>query len=219
MRKGRSGKKKNGSCILCRQKSIRFTYFLRFIEKTMAIKSAFQDNFDTPKVVQELLSLISAAHGYLNSVSAPPVELLQCIASYVSKLLQLFGVAEHQINTTTQPVELVVNAMITFRNDVKRIAHTMQDHDAKGKLFQLCDSLRDSTFPELSIRVEVRTSHLSIVFKDQKDGTSTWKFVDKDFLQKQKEAQEEVQGVSDFSLLVVAEEGSARNSKRMDRKG
>jgi cysteinyl-tRNA synthetase len=157
------------------------------------VREALQDNFNTPKVIEDLLSLISHTHTYLNSATDPPFELLQTISSYIASALSMFGVTLDKVQKgDDSSYEAVVNALVNFRSQVRSAAQSM-DTPSKMSLLKLSDNLRDNILPELSIHLEVQYCNCAALTlaKDKKDGPSTWKYYSRSFWLQQKQVKEE----------------------------
>jgi cysteinyl-tRNA synthetase len=146
----------------------------RLLNKQDLIRSALEDNFDTPTVISELLGLISKTHSYLHKKEENiPEELLVSIVSYVEKLLHIFGIKlNEKTNLTsieTQSTKFI-NILTTFRSIIKNgLLHSLKSNAPKEDLNFLmkeCDNIRDQLLPELGIRVQVslQISYLFLIF-------------------------------------------------------
>ena len=150
------------------------------------VDEALKDDFNTPMVMTHLLDLVKLTNIYMESTATttgatiPTCGLvLRNVATYVTKILQMFGVIEDDCNaigftlggsggndggsSREQIVAPILDAVQSFRSTVRGKA---RNNDMAGVL-KACDTFRDEQLPPLGIR-----------FEDKSDGNSIWKLDD-----------------------------------------
>eukprot|EP00742_Colponemidia_sp_Colp-10_P012117 GILJ01013559.1.p1 GENE.GILJ01013559.1~~GILJ01013559.1.p1 ORF type:complete len:520 (+),score=50.70 GILJ01013559.1:148-1707(+) len=126
--------------------------------------AALFDDFDTPKCITALLSLMSEVNCYLDShtdiVHGPVVTAMDILSSTWTQLglNHVTGATQSADENSTQ-FACLANIVTRFRADVRQAAKESKDF----KLLSLCDQLRDIHLPMSGVRVE-----------DLKQGHSTW---------------------------------------------
>lgn len=140
------------------------------------IKDSLSNDFDTSRVMSELLRLISTTNSMLEApnevlVSNSP-HCLAAVLNFIQTTLENLGYSftskESTLNVT---VEEVINSTIDFRNKVRKTALGITKKDSKELLerkeilLSACDALREDLLKN------------GIELKDRKDTTS-WTFVD-----------------------------------------
>jgi cysteinyl-tRNA synthetase len=132
----------------------------RLAEHQSAVHECLCDNFNTPGAMAALLAIVSDANSYVTKNSAVDALLLKKGATYVTRILRIFGVATQEdfgfpvgaegAGGYEEHVAPVVSAMVAFRDEVRAAA--------KGTpaLMKACDELRDEKLVELGVRVEDR---------------------------------------------------------------
>ena len=128
-----------------------------------AVHSSLCDNFDTPRAMEAIFSLVSSTNKYINRGKGDGVRvmLLLNIARYVSLICRTFGLAEDSDsigfggstgNSSGGASEGLLNAFVSFRDQVRKLARDTGNRD----LLELCDSVRDDVMPGLGVRLEDR---------------------------------------------------------------
>jgi cysteinyl-tRNA synthetase len=145
------------------------------------VRAALCDNFDTPKAVNELSQLVTAANKYLQKSPADiKIPLVRQVSKFVFKILSCFGLYEEGDYPAVtgegetgasmeEHITPLMNALAIFRHKVKQSA---KDPTA---IFKLSDELRDDILPYLGVRLE------------DKGAESIWKFENKEDLIKERE--------------------------------
>lgn len=159
-------------------------FIKRYLKRSQTIEEALKDNFDTPTVMSELLSLASNIHSYIQKKDLyTSIELLHTTSSYIERMLNIFGVerkVEMPIESSMDPNVQLIDTLASFRSKVKSIA-VSADPETKQKLLEECDELRDRTLPSLFIQLQ-----------DRQDGGFVWKVSDKETFEREERAKEEV---------------------------
>jgi len=112
------------------------------------IHAALCDNFDTPKTLDLLSALVIKANAYMSNNTDIKVHLLQSVASYVEHILDSFGCILPLKQQDSELTSALLNVICEFRTQVKANAAD------KAALFKLCDQIRDTTLPEVGVRIE-----------------------------------------------------------------
>eukprot|EP01022_Parablepharisma_sp_SALTPOND_P029537 TRINITY_DN738_c0_g1_i1.p1 TRINITY_DN738_c0_g1~~TRINITY_DN738_c0_g1_i1.p1 ORF type:complete len:851 (-),score=40.70 TRINITY_DN738_c0_g1_i1:4257-6809(-) len=130
-----------------------------FNKKSEAIHNSLCDSFDTPTAMRTLFEIITSTNTYLKTANVVKKTLVDKVAGYVSFVLSSFGVFPSTSATLSQGVVQqqdlektitpYINALCQFRDEVKEKAK-----EGPGKVFEVCDKMRDEVLPELGIRVE-----------------------------------------------------------------
>jgi len=147
------------------------TDFLNKVSKSRGlIHNHLCDDFDIPTALEELRIIVKLTNIYMmdngNAAKAGPVrEACQMVSKYLSILgigggNQSFGIAvngyEAKGNTsggTKEDLAQVLDVLTQFRSDIRT---ALRSDNAKGKIFQLCDELRDEHLAKLNIAIEDR---------------------------------------------------------------
>jgi len=140
------------------------------------------DNFDYPAVILLLSDLISATQKYRQIADSKTV-ILQQIRQYVDKMLRTFGVMNDidagfiQLGSDENQERLqgILNALTTFRQDVRSAAMKLKDSNGSKDILSLCDKLRNETLIDVGVRIE-----------DSESG-SIWKLADPNELRQQRD--------------------------------
>lgn len=116
------------------------------------IHIALCDSIDTRTVLELLRKIISNSHSYINiqynNNLTPNYNTLEPIVSYVTRILQIFGVIEkHQ---SKEEIDPCIIAFANFRETVRQIALKQKNVE----ILNLCDTVRDNVFPTFGVRVE-----------------------------------------------------------------
>jgi len=148
-----------------------------YLASRQTVHESLLDNFNTKDAMAALLKVINEANAYLRSPNAKPSTLLlRAIATYVTQILQVFGVIsgadEFGFGSGTADgkggdaaadgsgSESYIGAMVNFRESVRDAAlEAAKGGDSKAaiqSILQICDSLRDETLPTLGVRLEDR---------------------------------------------------------------
>lgn len=128
-----------------------------FLEATGKVDSALCDNFDTRTALNSLSGLVKD----YNKASDCDLFLLKVIASYIFRILEVFGAGfdEYNIEAMFNITELemqafrYVHAMANFRADIRVASKLGEPIGSLKQILNLCDSLRDTTLPNLGIRL------------------------------------------------------------------
>ena len=181
------------------------------------VDEALKDDFNTPGVMTHLLDLVKLTNIYMETTTATGTTIPMCglvlrnVATYVTKILQMFGVIEDDCtaigftvgggsdgggNNREQIVTPILDAVQSFRSTVREKARA---NDMEGVL-KACDTFRDEQLPPLGIR-----------FEDKSDGKSIWKLDDPAVLlleqeQKRAEAQAKAEEKAAKAAEVAAKE-------------
>lgn len=164
-----------------------------FNSTIVSVHKALCNNFDTRSTLNALSGLVKSYNKQINV----DLVLMGDIASYVKRILKVFGVNFDEINlekylngqsregnlATNGPsnneevVMKYVDAMAQFRAEIRRISKGQDPQQSVRQILALCDNLRDQTLPNLGVRLEDK----------EVDGTSyAVKLVDAEILAKEK---------------------------------
>eukprot|EP00178_Gracilaria_changii_P010301 TRINITY_DN299_c0_g1_i12.p2 TRINITY_DN299_c0_g1~~TRINITY_DN299_c0_g1_i12.p2 ORF type:complete len:541 (-),score=98.02 TRINITY_DN299_c0_g1_i12:8008-9630(-) len=123
------------------------------------VDEAVADDFDTPRVLGILSSLMKDANAYLNdddSAKSGAVAVVYDMSQrYVQRVLNEFGLSvdkqnlTHSIDGDDVGIEDVINMLLRFRTDVRSGA---REKDMK-KVFEACDRVREEAERKLRIRI------------------------------------------------------------------
>ena len=185
------------------------------------VDEALKDDFNTPGVMNHLLDLVKLTNIYMETTTTTTTTasdkntntvcglVLRNVATYVTKILQMFGVIEDDCtaigftlggndggSNREQIVTPILDAVQMFRSTVREKARA---NDMAGVL-KACDTFRDEQLPPLGIR-----------FEDKSDGKSIWKLDDPAVLlleqeQKRAEAQAKAEEKAAKAAEVAAKE-------------
>ncbi|XP_034533780.1 probable cysteine--tRNA ligase, mitochondrial [Notolabrus celidotus] len=155
----------------------------RLAETKSSVLKSLADDFDTPRAMGAVMSLVYHGNCQLQPVSksdgvvrSPAV--FAAMISYIRDLLDVFGVdLQHSKDSdsgkNSGSLEAVVEQLTRFRSEVRSFALTRQDAPAKKPrlyperlpLLKACDTLRDDLAP------------LGVLIKDR-GATSTWEITE-----------------------------------------
>ena len=183
------------------------------------VDEALKDDFNTPGVMNHLLDLVKLTNIYMETTTSSTSTNTVCglvlrnVATYVTKILQMFGVIEDDCTAIgftvggsdsggnrEQIVTPILDAVQSFRSTVREKART---NDMEGVL-KACDTFRDEQLPPLGIR-----------FEDKSDGKSIWKLDDPAVLlleQEQKRAEAQAKAEEKAAKAAEAAAKEALNS-------
>lgn len=142
-----------------------------FLTTINSVDSSLCDNFDTRSTLNALTNLVKEC----NKRSSVDLILLKDIASYIKKLLDVFGASFDEINfdrffnNTTQDGQLAsssvqadntemimkyIDVLGQFRAEIRRISKSGDAQQSVKQILSLCDDIRDQTLPNLGVRLE-----------------------------------------------------------------
>lgn len=142
-----------------------------FMKATNKIDVALCDNFDTRTSLNVLSSLVKECNKRPHS----NIILLRDIASYIGRMLKIFGANFEELNfdkffsndsstpaTEMSNVEIdsqekafkYVDALAQFRAEIRRISKEGDAQQSIKHILALCDTMRDETLPNLGVRIE-----------------------------------------------------------------
>ena len=131
------------------------------------------NNFDTPGSMVALNEIVDGFYSYKEEAKeALAFPICLDAGRYVTRILQVFGVdfsSESGEGGTTTREELItpfVEDMVAFREEMKAIAAIISNVDAKVKVLNACDKLRDETIVERGVSLQ------------DEGGKAVWKFRD-----------------------------------------
>lgn len=135
--------------------------FARLQAHQAAVHECLCDNFNTAGAMSALLAIVTDANSYVKDNAAVDALLLKKGATFITRILRVFGVATQEDfgfpvggegggGGFEEQVGPVVSALVAFRDEVRK--------EAKGvtSLMGACDELRDNALVELGVRVEDR---------------------------------------------------------------
>ncbi|XP_046482968.1 cysteine--tRNA ligase, mitochondrial isoform X1 [Neodiprion pinetum] len=141
---------------------------LQSLAKTKSvIQSALAGDFDTPKAIREITSLVTLGNKMLHSpeeegtVRSPAV--IAALANYITSTLKSFGLETNTKNTQKSSIQTadVIDDLVNLRRDVRNFALEVKLKDKR--LLEACDAARKN----LSLH--------GVQIKDY-GNTSTWSF-------------------------------------------
>ncbi len=135
-------------------------------EKQTAIHENLCDNFNTPQVIKNLISIISKTYEYEKKTRGTSFKifLIFNIAQYIAFITKSLGLIyktefiEYFITSSDEGsrenyVTPYVEVITKFRDAIKTIASTEKDF---LKILKKCDELRDEVMPALGVKIEDR---------------------------------------------------------------
>lgn len=131
----------------------------KFRQTQVDVKEALSQDFDTPRVLEILASLIKATYIYLQSRADR--HLLTSITDYVRRILGVFGLS-YTPPATDALVPKLLDVLTEFRDEVRALARNKEL--SKGQLFAMTDRYRDTVLPSIGVHLD-----------DTKSGKSLWK--------------------------------------------
>ncbi|CAH1954638.1 unnamed protein product [Acanthoscelides obtectus] len=156
----------------------------KFLEVQENVHAALCDNVDTRGALDSLRDIVTSSNIYLRERKPPNMLLLKDIATYVTKILSVFGAISEPAKigfpvstSTSNNVECVImpylSILAEFRDNIRNSARKLK----ATEILKECDNLRDEVLPNIGVRLE-----------DREGGPSAVKLVDKETLLKEKEA-------------------------------
>lgn len=150
----------------------------KFLAAKDDVHTALCDNVDTRTALESLRSAVTACNVYIKtkqeSKKPPDVTLLRSIAGYVTHILEVFGVASESVtpaigfgtrdgkasNVSYEEIlQPYLEVISSFRLNIRAIAMGLCGSRESVEVLEQCDYLRDSTLPELGVRLEDRVDH------------------------------------------------------------
>jgi cysteinyl-tRNA synthetase len=135
-------------------------------EKQTAIHENLCDNFNTPQVIKNLISIISKTYEYEKKTRGTSFKifLIFNLAQYIAFITKSLGLIyktefiEYFIKSSDEGsrenfVTPYVDVITKFRDAIKTIASTEKDYI---KILKKCDELRDEVMPALGVKIEDR---------------------------------------------------------------
>jgi len=135
-------------------------------EKQTAIHENLCDNFNTPLVIKNLISIISKTYEYEKKTreTSFKIFLIFNLAQYIAFITKSLGLIyktefiEYFIKSSDEGsrenfVTPYVDVITKFRDAIKTIASTEKDCI---KILKKCDELRDEVMPALGVKIEDR---------------------------------------------------------------
>uniref|UniRef100_V5G3B3 Cysteine--tRNA ligase, cytoplasmic n=1 Tax=Anoplophora glabripennis TaxID=217634 RepID=V5G3B3_ANOGL len=161
----------------------------KFLQAKDGVHTALCDNIDTRNALDALRELVTSSNVYLRERKPPNKLLLHDIASYITKMLKIFGTIHKQdiigfpvSKESSNNVECVITPYLRiiadFRDNIRSQAKTLKATD----ILKECDRLRDDVLPNVGVRLEDREGEASAV-----------KLVDRDTLLKEREAKKKAE--------------------------
>lgn len=125
---------------------------------------ALCNNFDTPKAMSVLQSLMRSTNGYMSTDSDYSDIVLKAVGRYITQMFNVFGLTtmpEIMYGTTgdgegasrEEVVSPYLDAFTEFREQVRTIARSGRENAIK-EILQLSDRVRNETLPPLGVRLE-----------------------------------------------------------------
>eukprot|EP00158_Paraphelidium_tribonemae_P009887 Partr_v1_DN28990_c1_g1_i2_m25623 putative Cysteinyl-tRNA synthetase len=126
-----------------------------FFEKQGQVHDALVDSMNTPVVISQLLNLVNKVNSYVLEKDSrniqPNVHVLDDIASYIQRMLNIFGIMETSNAGKSDNVMPYLQVLGDFRAKVRDMAKSKVDH---VELLKECDVLRDKILPEVGVILE-----------------------------------------------------------------
>ncbi|KAI8075340.1 cysteinyl-tRNA synthetase [Gilbertella persicaria] len=183
--------------------------------KQDAVHAALCDSINTPVAMNEIMDTISATNKYMAAQGAKGVNthLLTKVATWVTHMLKIFGVADqgidigfgaavgHENSGNTEEVLMpYLRALSSFRDQVRIGARQKVEHT---EFLRLCDSLRDNQMVDLGVSLD-----------DQEDGTALVKLVSREELIQAREKKLAMAAEKEAKKAAAAAE---RERKRLEK--
>lgn len=157
----------------------------QLVEAQDRVDSALCDNFDTKSALFALKDLIKSCNNYFKVDCTPHAHLVHDVASFVHRILKIFGVIDadvRDIDFETKSSNAAANADEILRPVLKTLANFRHNVRNEGialrnkTILEACDHLRDDDLPELGVRLE-----------DKEGGAFVIKLVGREALLREKE--------------------------------
>lgn len=144
-----------------------------YLAARQTVHDSLLDNFNTKDAMLALLKAISEANAYMRLPDVKPSTLLlRAVATYVTQILKVFGVADGADDfgfgggdgkgdsADGSGSKAYIEAMVSFRENVRDAAlEAAKGGDANAaiqSILKACDGLRDGVLPGLGVRLEDR---------------------------------------------------------------
>lgn len=119
---------------------------LKYLQEIKAANIvALQDDLNLPKVILNLIELVSRTHSYIKDNKYPIAA--QMVVKYTRDILHKLGFSIQEEPNTAKVTDLI-QAFVDFRRDIRNSPGTKQSN------YNLTDKLRKEIFPSLGIKVE-----------------------------------------------------------------
>eukprot|EP01138_Halocafeteria_seosinensis_P003719 gb/GECG01003802.1/.p1 GENE.gb/GECG01003802.1/~~gb/GECG01003802.1/.p1 ORF type:complete len:689 (+),score=112.91 gb/GECG01003802.1/:1-2067(+) len=127
-----------------------------------SVRSALLNDFDTPEAMRVLRELVGHVNRYMAEADKPVSNVVRNAAEYVTYMFQIFGLIDpipsigyslghNEGGVNREDVATpYLNVLTEFRGEVRAKA---SEGDSKG-ILKLCDEVRDSSLPEIGVRLE-----------------------------------------------------------------
>lgn len=190
-----------------------------FLETTVMVDRALCDNFDTRSALNHMTNLIKE----YNKRSQSDVLLVKDIASYVHRMMNIFGATfaefnPDQFSLISQSQKLskstkdntdayeYVKALADFRAKIRMLCKSSDATKSIKDILSLCDKLRDSDLPELGVLLEDK----------EVDGCPfVVKFVDSESLARERAQREEAKRIKEETAKLASMKLNEEREKKM----
>jgi cysteinyl-tRNA synthetase len=137
---------------------------IMILETQTNVHEAMCDSIDTPKIMDELLKLVSIVNVYINKHKQYNISLIIKAKKYIERILTIFGLVfeNHNTNQNEETIIPLLEILATFRNDIRTLAREKKDPQFT-KILILTDKLRDEDLPEIGVRLEDRDGANSLI--------------------------------------------------------
>ncbi|KAK9879201.1 hypothetical protein WA026_004049 [Henosepilachna vigintioctopunctata] len=155
-----------------------------FLKSKDDVHAALCDNIDTRSALEVLRELVLASNLYLRDRKPLNSNLLQDVASYITKIFTVFGIISEEpkigfpiSNNVSSDFESIVMPYLTIMSEFRENIRTSARALKATEILKECDKLRDDILPIVGVRLE-----------DKEGEQTAVKLVDKETLLKEKEA-------------------------------
>jgi cysteinyl-tRNA synthetase len=167
-----------------------------------AYNAALCDNFNTKEAIIILMDLVRSTNAYTDALSGQPscTFLLENVAKFLNKSLTTFGLvftstvysdvlgqltkpsagANQDLNGSHSAIKILLEFRTKMRSELLRSLPNSSDKETLKSLLQMTDQLRDSILPEFGI-----------IVKDIPNAEPEVRFLNKDEVERLKQAQEQ----------------------------
>lgn len=112
------------------------------------IRAHLLNNFNSPKVITNILKLINASYAYLETTYSTAI--IGDVYNYIIEIMTILGL-EYKTEIISDNRD-IINLIIEFRQDIRDVLK--KNNNIKKELYTLVDDLRDNKLTNLGIKVQ-----------------------------------------------------------------
>ncbi|XP_011502686.1 PREDICTED: probable cysteine--tRNA ligase, mitochondrial [Ceratosolen solmsi marchali] len=138
---------------------------LSCLDETKAqINAAFANDFNTPKVIAEILILISTANKMMKSekttTAARSIETVAAVSNYIQSIFAKLGISYLKTSDMNNNISNILDTLVEFRRNVRNKSLMANTKDIE--LLKLCDDVR-TKLTSCGVEIRVKDFILTIV--------------------------------------------------------